>query len=173
MFEANLFANSIRRISDLPASLSLPGRDCGLFLAFEGIIADTSGYASASSRVALMRLFQALGGAVAVFSQRDVAELDRLLGLPELPLIGSDGVNVRSLQAHAVAGHRPLDRLLDLRPFAGRTFILYGADAAPKSLRTAMKARGATMAGGSGAQLALRQWMDQLAPIPSHPRIHA
>lgn len=89
-------------------------------------------------RDTLSRLFQAFGGAVALITQRSLLEVDRMLGLPDIPVAASNGMEMRSLRKSAVApatgrivlsGIRRSDvitALMNAAPFAGRMPVYIG-----------------------------------------------
>jgi trehalose 6-phosphate phosphatase len=70
----------------------------------------------------VLDLFRLLGGAVAVVTGRPLSDIDRHLGLPDLPVAGSHGLEVRSLRKNApdLAQFRPVVEavLAELNAFA-------------------------------------------------------
>ena len=79
------------------------GQNWALFLDFDGTLVDlapTPGAVclSPAVRFSTLRLFQLLGGAVAIVTGRTLSEIDRFVGLPDLPLAGSHGLEMRTLR---------------------------------------------------------------------------
>jgi hypothetical protein len=147
--------------SDVPELRS----NTALLMSFEGSIADGHGAVSAATRFSLMRLFRALGGAVAVFSEHDPEWLSRTLGLQDIPLIYTKASS-QNLASQ-------LDDLLQSPPFAGRRPVLCGASAAAPALREGVLHRGGVFADQAAVRSALGDWLEGLAPMPVHQRAHA
>jgi hypothetical protein len=160
-----LVQNSMLPVGPAPSTISLIREQTAVLMSLEFVIADRSGIASAAARCALMRLFRALGGAVAVFSEQDSQTLDRVLGLPDVPLIDSTA-SPQHLSAQMQA-------LLQSPPFAGRHVVLCGAAAAPSTLRELVLREGGIFAVKTAMRAALGDWLEQLAPMPVHLRAHA
>ena len=79
------------------------GQNWALFLDFDGTLVDlapTPGAVclSPAVRFSTLRLFHLLGGAVAIVTGRTLSEIDRFVGLPDLPLAGSHGLEMRTLR---------------------------------------------------------------------------
>jgi len=136
-----------------------------LLMSFEGSLSDGHGAVSAATRFSLMRLFRALGGAVAVFSERDPEWLSRALGLQDIPL-----VNAKASPPDLAS---QLDDVLQSPPFAGRRLVLCGASAAAPALRERVLHRGGIFADQAAVRSALGEWLEGLAPMPVHQRAHA
>jgi len=92
-----------------------------LFFDFDGTLVDIAPqprmvHLSPSMRYTVLNLFRLLGGAVAVITGRPLADIDRHTGLPDLPIAGSHGLEVRAWRkASPCIDHlRPLvDRACD------------------------------------------------------------
>ena len=141
-------------------------RESGAFLSFDDVIADRAGGVSAPDRLMLMRLFRALGGAVAIFSERKVAVLDRALGLPDLPLIGSGGSEVRLGRDTPLLAGQGAEAMMTTPPFAGRPLIVFGLNGTGAELMTVAGRRGAICLAAEAARETLAAWLERLAPVP-------
>jgi|GEM_PF-6541510 len=147
--------------------------NAGLLLSFDDVVADAQGLVSAADRCRLLRLFQALGGALAIFSDRSLGELDRALGLPDLPLIGDDGRESRLAGDLAAVRAGGMETLLNAPPFAGRSLLLFGRQGANSTLLRLVTERGGLCASGRAGREKLARWLERLAPVPADRRIIA
>ncbi|MCA8929566.1 MAG: hypothetical protein KDC18_15990 [Alphaproteobacteria bacterium] len=147
----------------LPRFAAHPAEPAGLFLSFEDVVSECDGGVSAAARLRLLRLFQAVGGAVAVFSAHGLGDLDRALGLPDLPLIGRKGEEVRLGHDLPTLRSNGLRTLLAAPPFADRPLWLFGLQGAGDDLLAAAARQGGACASGDAARLALAGWLDRFA----------
>lgn len=84
-----------------PPKATLAGRASAIFLDLDGTLVDIAEHPEGivvGERLheMLERLRQACGGAVALISGRSIADIDRHLGLPELPVAGQHGLERRT-----------------------------------------------------------------------------
>lgn len=130
-----------------------------LLIDFDTCIAEATGdmggiTVSPASRYMLTSLFRSLGGAVALITKRSLLEVDRQLGLPDLPIVASNGLEMRSLRKAAAAPlfgtstvpHRPrgalVAALMASAPFAGRVPVYLCGVSGDDTAFAAAKMRG-------------------------------
>lgn len=178
----------------LPSRALPAGRPWALLIDFDTCIAEPAGdrdgiSVSPASRYTLIGLFRSLGGAVALITNRSLLEVDRQLGLPDVPVAASNGLEMRSLRKAAAAPafglpsgpHRPrgelVSALMASAPFAGRAPVYLSGEsgddtafAAAKTLGgtgifvgSAPPAAAASLPHASAARALLRAWAAELA----------
>lgn len=183
-----------RQLAPLPSGFSPPARPWALLIDFDACIAEPAGTAgglavSPASRYTLISLFRSLGGAVALITNRSLLEVDRQLGLPDVPLVASNGLEMRSLRKATAAPlfgigaspRRPrgelVSALMATAPFAGRAPVyVSGASGDSTAYTVAAASGGAGIAVGGvqpgaaaslpdarSARMLLRAWAAELS----------
>lgn len=155
------------------SQMDRPVFERSLLLSFDDVVVDRTGHVPGPDRLRLMRLFRALGGALAVFAHHDVATLDRALGLPDLPLIGRGGGEARLTRGLAPTRDRPVETLLGTPPFAGRPLLLLGERGAESALWDAVGRHGGICSAGAAVRQTLAAWLERLGPDPADRRAAA
>jgi trehalose 6-phosphate phosphatase len=89
-----------------PVDIPQVNANWAVFLDFDGTLVDLAAQPDRaqlvpSVRYAVLSLFHNLGEAVAVVTGRHLADIDRHIGLPDLPLAGSHGLEIRSLRKNS------------------------------------------------------------------------
>ena len=161
---------SLPRLSaPLPPGVAPPARPWALLVDFDACIAEATAAAdgmavSPASRYALISLFRSLGGAVALITNRNLLEVDRQLGLPDVPVVASNGLEMRSLRKSAAAplfaagapSRRPrgelVSALMATAPFAGRAPVYLSGASGDSTAYTVAAALGGAGIVVGGAQ---------------------
>lgn len=178
----------------LPPGFSPPVRRWALLIDFDACIAEPAGTAggltvSPASRYTLISLFRSLGGAVVLITDRSLLEVDRQLGLPDIPVAASNGLEMRSLRKASAApvvgpGAGPhrlrgelVSALMASAPFAGRAPVYLSGASGDDTAHAAASALGGTgiavgseqpaaamcLPHASAARALLRTWAAELA----------
>lgn len=138
-------------------------------------------------RDTLSRLFQTFGGAVALVTRRSLLEVDRMIGLPDLPVAASNGLEMRALRKAPAAplfANRAFPRrsrgdlvaaLMSAAPFKNRIPVYIGGSPGDESAYDTAAALGgfgvnigygptaaaATLASPRIARSLLRRWAEE------------
>jgi trehalose-6-phosphatase len=155
----------------MPSRAHQARRPWALLIDFDTCIAELSGdwggiSVSPASRYMLISLFRSLGGAVALITNRSLLEVDRALGLPDIPIAASNGLEMLALRKAAAApvfgpaaGPQRLrgeliSALMASAPFAGRVPVYLSGAAGHDSAYTATNTLGGTGIAVGNQQLA-------------------